>query len=86
MNSTMTAERRHDHPPDTHADPLRPLSPIDRAALHVGLALIRWGRRSGPRPEAERRANRLERAIALQERNRLAQQSQQSLLPFTLSR
>jgi len=85
MNSTLTAPRRHDHPPDTHAD-LRPLTPLDRAALHLGLALIRWGRRPGPRPEAERRANRLERALALQERNRLAQEAQQTLLPYTLSR
>jgi hypothetical protein len=86
MNSTLTAQRRHNHPPDTHADQLRPLTPLDRAALHLGLALIRWGRRSGPRPEAERRANRLERALALQERNRLAHESQQSMLPYTLSR
>lgn len=86
MNSTLTAERRHDHPPDPHADRLRPLSPLDRAALHLGIALIRWGRRSSPRPEAERRATRLERAIALQERNRLAHESQLSMLPHTLSR
>jgi hypothetical protein len=85
MNSTLTAPRRHDHPPDTHAD-LRPLTPLDRAALQLGLALIRWGRRSGPRPEAERRANRLERALALQERNRLAQEAQLSMLRHTLPR
>ncbi len=51
MNTLLT-DTRHDEqllrPP-----PLRRLDPLDRAALHLGIALIRWSRRAsaptGPR-------------------------------------
>ena len=57
------------HPPEQlqlplHPPPARRVGPLDRAALHLGLALIRWGRR--PDPESlrlERRATRIERAL-----------------------
>ncbi|TFC04768.1 hypothetical protein E3O42_04515 [Cryobacterium adonitolivorans] len=40
---------RHDHPPqsvrspETH--PVRRVGLVDRAVMHLGIALIRWGRR-----------------------------------------
>jgi hypothetical protein len=46
----VTAPARHDHPPqpapppETHS--VRRVGLLDRAALHLGVALIRWGRRS----------------------------------------
>lgn len=53
MNTTSTTERRHSPPGAhtahaTHRNPNRAphrVSIFDRAALHLGLALIRWGRR-----------------------------------------
>ncbi|MDY7528684.1 MULTISPECIES: hypothetical protein [Cryobacterium] len=60
MTTTLsTTAGRHDHPlhpqpePDPHSGSerasadrnLRPLGRIDRLALHLGVALIRWGRR-----------------------------------------
>lgn len=61
MTETLsTTAGRHNHPlppqpePDPHSgsEPasadrhLRPLGRIDRLALHLGVALIRWGRRA----------------------------------------
>jgi hypothetical protein len=44
-----TAPVRHDHPPRPldHPDPrpVRRVALLDRIALHLGVALIRWGRR-----------------------------------------
>lgn len=60
MNTHMaTTTGHHDHPPQsretesTRTDPAesttveqtRRIGPLDRAALHLGVALIRWGRR-----------------------------------------
>ena len=46
---STTLPGRHDHPPQTvAAQPTRPVRRVgllDRAALHVGVALIKWGRR-----------------------------------------
>jgi len=40
---------RHDHPPQpvrsAEAHPLRRVGLVDRAAMHLGVALIHWGRR-----------------------------------------
>ena len=40
---------RLDHPPQPHrstdAHPVRRVGALDRAAMHLGVALIRWGRR-----------------------------------------
>ena len=62
MNTTLsTKPGRHDHPPQLRPEQapersqLRPrrVGPIDRIALHVGVALIKWGRRPGAvRPAA----------------------------------
>jgi hypothetical protein len=69
MNDTLLS-----HPPEQierpnqlhphHPVPARRVGLIDRAALHLGLALIRWGRRPDPETARhERRANRVERAL-----------------------
>jgi hypothetical protein len=45
---TTTLPGRHDHPPQTPqvvARPVRRVGLLDRAALHLGVALIKWGRR-----------------------------------------
>jgi hypothetical protein len=44
-----TSTRHHEHPPQSVSSPaahvVRRVGPLDRAALHLGLALIKWGRR-----------------------------------------
>ena len=51
MKSTLaTVPVRQEHPPQpttsaTDSYPLRRVGPLDRAALHLGVALIKWGRR-----------------------------------------
>ncbi|TFD95221.1 hypothetical protein E3T61_00875 [Cryobacterium lactosi] len=50
MNTQLApAEGRHDHPPQPvrspEAHPLRRVGLVDRAAMHLGVALIHWGRR-----------------------------------------
>jgi hypothetical protein len=74
MNSTLATELRHEHPvqhdlPEQHYQPERRVGLADRAALHLGVALIKWGRRPVTTPQYERRANRLERALAGQQRD-----------------
>ena len=62
MNATLTtAPGRHDHPPQPTPE-YRPrrVGTLDRLALHLGVALIKWGRR----PQAERRATRRELYLA----------------------
>ena len=43
MNTLLT-EQRHEQQ-QLSLPPLRRLSPMDRVALHLGVALIRWSRR-----------------------------------------
>lgn len=86
MNATLTtAPGRHDHPPqhEEHAAPrpVRRVTTIDRIALHVGIALIRWGRRPHPIESRERRANRREQLLAREARERAAQRSMLLTLP-----
>jgi len=74
MNATLTSDTRHEpsvHPGQQHTpahhrhpQPQRRVGLVDRAALHLGVALIKWGRRPVVASEYERRANRLERALA----------------------
>ena len=42
-----TLRGRHDHPPQTveQHHPVRRVGLLDRTALHLGVALIKWGRR-----------------------------------------
>jgi hypothetical protein len=66
MNSTLTTPSRHTEQlhPEQHAQQLRRVGLVDRAALHLGVALIKWGRRPRVQTGRERRANGLERALA----------------------
>lgn len=80
MNTTLTPTTRHRttphevETPTVHA-PARTLSIVDRAALHLGMALIRWGRRPGRElARHERRANAFE--LALLHRERVALRTQ----------
>jgi len=69
MNTLMATETRHEttvH--EQHPQAVRRVGMIDRAALHLGVALIRWGRRPGT-PTLERRANRIERALLRHHQN-----------------
>jgi hypothetical protein len=64
MNATLTTDSRHEQSNYVqHSPQIRRVGLADRAALHVGVALIKWGRRPAAAP-LERRANRLERAVA----------------------
>ena len=50
MNTMLsTTLGRHDHPPQPTGEqpqhPVRRVSLLDRAALHLGVVLIAWGRR-----------------------------------------
>lgn len=92
-----TTPGRYDHPPhppqpprpshESRSVPARPshpvrrMSSVDRAALHLGLALIRWGRRPLETESRERRAVRFEQHIARLERERQAQRWQILNLP-----
>jgi len=73
MNTTLTPTTRQTTTQTTSetVDILRPerrVGLIDRAALHLGMALIRWGRRPGRElARHERRANQLEMAVLYRE-------------------
>ena len=63
MNTTLSTTRgRHDHPPQPAGEQpqhlVRRVSLLDRAALHLGVALITWGRRPLAVDSHEQRANR----------------------------
>ena len=68
MNTLLT-DTRHEHQQHTTLPPLRRLSPMDRAALHLGLALIRWSRRPG-----EPSAPRYRRTLSHEDRVRIGRQ------------
>jgi hypothetical protein len=73
MNTTLTPTTRQTTTQQTtqvtetvHTE--RRVGIIDRAALHLGMALIRWGRRPGRElARHERRANRLELGMLYRE-------------------
>lgn len=62
MNTTLATETRHEP-----SVPVRRVGLVDRAALHLGVALIKWGRRPGT-PAHERRADRVELALLQRDR------------------
>ena len=80
MNPTVsTAPGLHSHPPQPVESPaardVRRVGLLDRTALHLGVALITWSRRSHrPRLDSrsthERRANQLEQQLAALARER----------------
>jgi len=67
MNTTLATERRHE-PSVQQPQPVRRVGLLDRAALHLGVALIKWGRRPGATPARERRINRAELALLHRDR------------------
>lgn len=86
MNATMTTlESRQAHPPQqvVHVEPtpVRRVNTIDRIALHLGFALIRWGRRPHRLESRERRATVREQLIAREARERAVQRSMLLTLP-----
>ena len=74
MNTTLATGSRHE--PSVHEQPahednrhsVRRVGVFDRAALHLGVALIKWGRRPGTTPARERRVNRAELALLHRDR------------------
>lgn len=82
-NTSVTTPGRHDHPPhhavpvlptESHPDPshaVRRVGPIDRAALHLGVALIKWGRRPVRQNLQRRHALNSETANARREMDRV---------------
>lgn len=80
MNTVLTTTpgRLDNPPPPTSAPPpaVRPqvrLRVLDRLALHLGLALITWSRRSRALESRERRANRAEQQLAILARESAAE-------------
>jgi hypothetical protein len=69
VNTTLATPRRPESTVQPqHPQPVRRVGIVDRAALHVGVALIKWGRRPGTTPARERRANRVELALLHRDR------------------
>lgn len=71
-NTVSTASGRTGHPPSLYPQPhlVRRVNLVDRVALHLGVALIKWGRRPYAVASRERRANRVEQQLARLERER----------------
>ena len=86
MNTMLSTTSRHEHPPEREyirqAQPVRRVRLLDRIALHVGIALIKWGRRPRPIESRERRALRIEHYVARQAREQEMQKLH--LLTFPL--
>lgn len=75
MNTTLTRDTRHQPSTvqTTASRPSRPLGVFDRLALHLGVALIRWGRRPGRElARHERLANSAELEVLHREQQRAA--------------
>ena len=85
MNTTLTTHPGRQHPPqqaqraDEHV--VRRVGLVDRLALHLGVALIAWGRRPSVVASRERRANRVEQQLARLERERHYERSARLTLP-----
>lgn len=83
MNSTLTTARsRQDHPPQQVLPPVRRVSTLDRLALHLGIALIKWGRRPYSVESRERRASRIEQQLARLARARVAERQLRLTVPL----
>ena len=86
MNTTLsTTPGRHDHPPEQSFDyqprDRRRVNLLDRVALHLGVALIKWGRRPRAVESRERHASRVEQHLARLARQRAAERTARLLLP-----
>lgn len=78
MNTVLTTHRsRHEHPPQPaetqYRYEVRRVGLADRVALHLGVALVKWGRRPLTVETRERRANRVEHRLAQLARERQAE-------------
>lgn len=90
MNTTLSTrpsqeqldQHHQQHSPQEQPRLTRRLRLIDRLALHLGLALIAWGRRPRSLESRERRANRIEQAIARDSRKLLDERTARLLLPI----
>ncbi|GAA1690758.1 hypothetical protein GCM10009792_08460 [Microcella alkalica] len=79
MNTTTTRPShsqsvRPSHPRGRSV-PARRISPIDRIALHVGVALVQWSRRSTVAVQHDRRATRVSQELAREQRERAMQRT-----------
>jgi hypothetical protein len=82
VNTTLI---RPNHPPivvEEQVRQIRRVGFLDRVALHLGIALIKWGRRPAQRETRERRANRVEQQLARLAREREAERSYRLLTPL----
>jgi hypothetical protein len=61
--------------------PARRVSLVDRVALHLGIALVQWSRRSSVAVHHERRATRVRQELDREQRERLRQRQLLMLLP-----
>ena len=70
MNTQLVTETgHHQHPPQQAQESqlVRHIGPLDRLALHLGVALIRWGRRPIKADVSKRLAFNLETDAARRE-------------------
>ena len=82
---TTTLVGRHDHPPQTAtAEPVRRVGLLDRTALHLGIALIKWGRRPVRVDDRESAMRAYELHKAREESERVRAQYEQFYLPRIL--
>jgi hypothetical protein len=73
-----TLPGRHEHPPQTvspvQPHPVRRVGLLDRTALHLGVALIKWGRRPVRSVDRDQAALAYQSYLARQESERLRTQ------------
>jgi hypothetical protein len=80
--TTSTVTGRHENPTVFEHHVVRRVSALDRLALHIGIALIKWGRRPRAVESRERRASRVEHELARLERERAAERSLRLIVPL----
>jgi hypothetical protein len=79
-STVPTDPGRHDHPPE-QPRLVRRVTLIDRAALHLGVALITWGRRPLAVETRERRARRVVNELARASRERESERALRLIAP-----
>lgn len=84
MNTTLTRPNTVHHHIEQEELPreIRRVGLLDRLALHIGIALITWGRRPATLESRERRANRIEQQLARLARDNEAERSLRLLTPL----
>lgn len=87
MNTTLsTRPGRQDHPPQPvhpgEQRPLRRVNLLDRLALHLGVALIKWGRRPRAAATREQLMRLHNHRMARLQRERDAERMLRHLLPL----